>query len=143
MHLSYLMTFHLKILKLDFLINSRHKVGERYNDRFAPYSDKIKFCSAKEPESKMVYFHYPILIENRDDIANKLRRNSGIDTRICWPKPIYDQKMYSSGKLESRRHSCPVAEEVSKKILNLPIYPSMLTDQVDEVADALIEELDR
>ena len=78
------------------------------------------------------------MIPNRDSIAKKLKKIYGIDTRIAYPKPIYKQDMYAKKKLKFKKLKCKNTEEISKKILNLPIYPQMKNNEIDYVAKALI-----
>ena len=79
------------------------------------------------------------MISKRDYVAKKLKENYGIDTRIAYPKPIYKQEMYLSNKLKFKKFRCKNTEEISKKILNLPIFPQMKKSEIEYVADAVIK----
>jgi len=127
--------------KMKSMLNKRRQVAEEYDREFQKYEDKIKVVSTSYENSSNAYFFYPILIENRDKIAASLLDKHGIDTRIAYPMPVYEQEVYKSGALKSRKMHCPVAEEVTSKILNLPIFPSMTHDMIAEVCDKLLEEL--
>ena len=75
--------------------------------------------------NKSTYMLYSILIEN-ETIREKIRiglENEGIETRINFPsmhlQPVYVEKYgYAEGRL-------PISEDVSKRILGLPIYINM------------------
>ena len=127
--------------KLQKMIEGRRQVAETYNSIFAAHHDKITLPQIIHPKSKVVYFLYPILIQNRDDIARTLLQKYGIDTRIAYPVPIYKQPMYETGDLKYIKMECPVAEEVTKMILNLPIYPNMPTHIVNHIGKTLLDEL--
>ena len=77
----------------------------------------------------------------RNKVAQILREKYGIDSRIAYPKPIYDQPLYKKKIVSSKKMDCPVAEMISKKILNLPIFPQMKDEQIDYVAKSLIKIL--
>ena len=77
----------------------------------------------------------------RDKIANLLREKHGIDTRIAYPMPLFKQEVYASGRVKCRYMECPVAEEVTSQILNLPIFPDMSEEMVETVVYAIRDEL--
>ena len=129
-----------QLKKLDYILSGRANVANLYNKYFAEYKDLINVSSNKA-DSINSYFLYPILINNRDKVANRLKENHGIDTRISWPKPIYEQTLYSSGDHLFKKNDCPNTEMISKIILNLPMYPSMNDDDIHYVANSLISEL--
>ena len=72
---------------------------------------------------------------------NVLRKKYGIDTRIAYPMPVYKQELYSLGKTKCRHFECPIAEEVTAQILNLPIFPDMSTEMIEAVVYAIEEEI--
>ena len=84
---------------------------------------------------------YPILIDNRDKVAKKLLNSHGIDTRIAYPMPIYEQPIYKNQICKSRHHRCPNALYISSRILNLPIFPDMKKNQIKYVVRCLNNSL--
>ena len=70
--------------------------------------------------------------ENRDKVKSYLAEK-GIDTNISWPMPIYEQAIYQRFK----KDVCPVAEEITKKILCLPIFFQITKKQQDYVIEHL------
>ena len=81
------------------------------------------------------------LINNRDKVANVLKEKYGVDTRISWQKPIYEQTLYSSRDNLYKKNDCSNTEIICKKILNLPMYPSMGIEDIKYVAESVISEL--
>ncbi len=127
--------------KLPGMLEERKRVAAKYDERFLEHRNKISIVTTKYENSQNAYFFYPVLMKDRDRIAVSLLEKYGIETRIAYPMPVYKQETFSSGKFKFRKMDCPVAEDVTSEILNLPIYPSMKDEVVDEVADALIKEL--
>jgi len=76
-------------------------------------------------------------------VSYVLREKYGIDTRIAYPMPLYKQEVFASGKLKYRKMECPIAEEVTSKILNLPIFPSMTDDMIEQVCRAIFKEIEK
>jgi len=77
-----------------------------------------------------VYHVYAILTEERDALLKYLG-DRGVPCIIYYPQPLHLQKVYAD--LGGRPGDLPVAEEVSRRILPLPIYPEMTDEQVDYV----------
>ena len=55
--------------------------------------------------------------------------------------PVYEQALFASKSLAFRKMHCPVAEDVTSRILNLPIFPAMEDSMVTEVAESLLKEI--
>lgn len=130
-----------QIRKLPKFLKERKRVAARYDRLFATKRDKIFTVATENKDSLNAYFFYPILIGNRDRVAYALRKKHGIDTRIAYPMPVYEQELYASGKLKFRKTKCPVAEEITSKILDLPIYPSLTDEMIDYVCSAIFKEI--
>ena len=123
--------------KLDWILSSRKNIAEIY-DNFFSQTDSIIYLSDSEI-SRNSYFLYPIQIDERDYIANQLLEKYGIDTRISWPKAIYEQALYSSGDNPFKKYDCSNTELSTRRILNLPLFPSMTEDQVAYVSESLMK----
>jgi dTDP-4-amino-4,6-dideoxygalactose transaminase len=94
------------------------------------------------PESNCInaYFFYPVLIPHRDRVASLLRER-GVDTRIAYPMAVYKQDMFVNSENSCKFQECPVAEEFTSKVLNLPIFPDMKEEEINYVAANLIDIL--
>ncbi len=94
--------------------------------------------SCERENSKNAYFFYPILVQDRDGLSDFLKAN-GVDTRIAYPMPLYEQKLYSEGENLCRVTPCPVTESFTSRVLNLPIFPGLTDDQVDQISDLVLK----
>lgn len=127
--------------KLGYMLQERKRVADTYNSFFENHTG-IKVMKCNYPQSAQAYFFYPILVEDRDDLALELR-SKGIDTRIAYPMPIYEQEVYSKNKLPYRATPCPIAKEFTAKVLNLPIFPSLKDEQVVHIAEAVLRFIEK
>jgi dTDP-3-amino-3,4,6-trideoxy-alpha-D-glucose transaminase len=85
-----------------------------------------------ELDAGHVYHLFPVLASSRDQLQVDLR-SRGVETLVHYPIPIPRQPAlaaYASG-------SCPVAEQVTREVLSLPLYPSLPDEAVETVAAAL------
>jgi perosamine synthetase len=121
--------------KLPQLLAGRARVAARYRSQLAS-SNQIHCAPNPDPGTELSNFFFPVLVENRDEVAKRLL-SSGVDTRVAYPMPVYEQEVYASGRARSRTLPSPVAEWVTARILNLPIYADMRDEQADRVAATL------
>ncbi len=130
-----------QLSKLENFVQKRNIIAKRYDDLFKNNTNKIQILKRRSKEYRNSYFLYPILLNNRDKIAKNLLKLYGIDTRIAYPMPIYEQPLYSKKIHKYVSMDCPNTKYVTKKILNLPIYPTMSIKDVDKVYQAVIKEV--
>lgn len=79
-----------------------------------------------------VFHLFPVRSDARERVQSRLRA-AGIETLIHYPVPIPRQPALAS----EQPADCPVADRVCAEVLSLPLYPSLPTDAVSRVADAL------
>ncbi|MDA2932981.1 DegT/DnrJ/EryC1/StrS family aminotransferase [Acidobacteria bacterium AH-259-D05] len=130
-----------QLRKLPELLEGRRRVAEKYDELFSINDLNVKTVKTLREDSRNAYFFYPILIDDRNRIADVLREKHGIDTRIAYPMPVYKQELYKSGKAQCRHLECPIAEQVTSRILNLPIFSDMSDEMIETVVDAIKEEI--
>jgi len=128
--------------KLPSFLDKRINIAKKYDELFDQLDLNIKTISISRKNSINPYFLYPILIDNRDQVALYIKNKFGIDTRIAYSMPVYKQKLYSEEGAKYKKMDCPVAEFVTSQILNLPIFPDMNVDMIEKVVlsikDAII-----
>ncbi len=83
---------------------------------------------------KHVYHVYAVSTKERDRLFNELR-NKGIGVIIHYPYPLHLQKAYS--RLGYKQGDFPVAENVCRKIISLPIHPYISKRQLNFVASSI------
>lgn len=124
----------VKMKYIEDAIKKRETVAGWYFERLRG-CDFIKFPKVKG-DQKPVYYVFNILAENRDGLAEHLKKNE-IGYSIYYPMPLHLQKCFSY--LGYKKGDFPVAERVSQNILALPIYPEITDDEVDFVCKTIKE----
>jgi dTDP-4-amino-4,6-dideoxygalactose transaminase len=84
--------------------------------------------------SKAVYHLYVVRTSDREGLMSHLKE-AGIGVGIHYPIPLHLQKAYTS--LNYTVGDFPVAEEVSSKIVSLPMLPQLTLLQQTKVAAAI------
>ncbi|MEW6171015.1 MAG: DegT/DnrJ/EryC1/StrS family aminotransferase [Candidatus Omnitrophota bacterium] len=125
----------IKLKNLDKWNQLRRKNAEIYNN-FLRDLDVV--LPKEENNVKHVYHAYSIRLKNRDKIVQKLC-SRGISTSIYYPIPLHLQPAYK--ELNYKKGSFPIAEKVSRDMLNLPIYPYLEKAKIEFIAKVLKEIL--
>ena len=91
----------------------------------------------ERPGSRHVYHLYVIQADDRDTLREWLR-SRGVATGVHYPIPVHLQPAFQS--FGYARGSLPITEAKASRVLSLPVYPELTTEQVHYVAQC-IEEL--
>ena len=117
----------VKLPHLEAWNQRRRQIAARYDAGLAGLPLELPVTPATNTH---VYHVFAVLSERRDALQQFLQEH-GVPTIIYYPKPLHLQKVYAD--LGFREGDFPVAEEISRKILPLPMYPELTDDQVDYV----------
>lgn len=110
----------------------RQRNAELYNN-FLKENRQIKIPKAQD-DGKHVYHLYVVQVSNRDKTINYLRKK-GIMASIHYPLPLHLQKAFKF--LGYKKGDLPVSEEVSKKVMSLPMYPELDERKIKFICDSL------
>ena len=81
--------------------------------------------------ARHVYHIYAIRVQERDQVM-WLLKEKGIQCGVHYPVPIHLQKAYQS--LGYKNGAFPIAEQISKEFISLPMFPELTKAQVEMVA---------
>jgi dTDP-4-amino-4,6-dideoxygalactose transaminase len=90
----------------------------------------------EEQFSKSVYHLYVIHVENRDELQSYLSAK-GIATGLHYPMPLHLQEAYRH--LDYQKGAFPVTEHSAAHLLSLPMFPELKKDQIEYVAEQVIQ----
>lgn len=85
-----------------------------------------------------VYHLYAVKTTNREHLMSTLR-TAGIQTGIHYPYPVHLLPAFSD--LGFRAGSFPVAEEMAKQELSLPMFPELTSKEIESVAHAVYNSI--
>lgn len=121
----------VKLQQLDKWNNERNRIAQRYLEEIK--NDKITL--PKEFEGKNSVWHlFVVRTNNRDDFEKYLNEN-GIGTTIHYPIPIHMQDSYID--LGVKEGELPIAEEIAKTVLSIPMFYGMTEEEVSYVIDLI------
>ena len=97
-------------------------------------------CPQDDPQDEAVYHLYVVRVPKRDGFRAHLE-GKGIATGIHYPVPVHLQPAYR--ELGYSEGDFPVTERLTREIVSLPMHPFLQQADVQHVAAAAAEFLDR
>jgi len=91
---------------------------------------------AERPDARHVYHLYVVRCAERDRLQAALK-GQGIGTGVHYPVPVHRQPAYRHLGLGSG--TLPVSERLAGEVLSLPLYPELSDEQVERVAQAIVD----
>ena len=108
--------------------NQRKEIAKWYNEALQDRQELV--LPFVQENADHVYHLYVIRCSKREKIQKELAEK-GVQTMIHYPVPPHLQKAYKH--LEFRQGDFPIAEEIAKTCLSLPIWPGMLKSDIDKI----------
>jgi dTDP-4-amino-4,6-dideoxygalactose transaminase len=89
----------------------------------------------KEAEfAQSVYHIYVILVDDRDGLQSYLAEK-GVTTGLHYPLPLHLQKAYAP--MGFKKGDFPVSERIAERLLSLPMYAELTTEQIGYVVTCI------
>jgi perosamine synthetase len=111
------------------------------NAAFLNKSIKIKGISTPYQANNVrhVYHQYVVRIEDsfassREKLMEYLQAK-GIGSAAHYPKAVYEQPLYR--ELGYTNENCPVSEDVSRRVMSLPVHPSLSEEDLQYIAKTI------
>lgn len=122
----------IKLRHLDNFNARRRASADFYNRELGELVDCVTTPYA-DGHGRHVYHQYTILSPRRDTIQSALTA-AGIASAIYYPVPLHRQEMFAATHGEV---SLPVAEQVARECLSLPISPMLDEAQASRVCETV------
>ena len=122
----------IKLAHLDQWNMERNSIAEKYAAQLKGVGDLV--LPEIIPEATSVFHQYVIRTGKRNELQKFLSVNE-IETSIHYPVPPHLQRAYA--ELNYKKGDLPVAEEIAKTCLSLPIYPGLTDEQIDHVVEKI------
>lgn len=120
---------NVQLKHLPAVIARKQQIAARYDAALANISGlNIPFRDAK---STHVFHQYTLRITNRRAELKKYLAEAGIDTMVYYATPMHLQKAYASAAHPAG--TFPVAEQLSKEVLSIPIHTTLTNAEIDFV----------
>jgi len=130
---------YMQLKRLDELNGARQALAETYDKRLSGLAPAIKTPSTRS-EATHVFQMYTI--EVMDGSRNKLLQSlmaSGIGASVHYDPPVHLHPYYLNHG--THRGMLPETEALASRLITLPLYPGMSTEEQDWVIECLERQL--
>ncbi len=122
----------VKLKGLDRWNDARRDTAKQYLNRVQ--NPLIQMPVAVSDDYEHIYHVFVIRCEDRDRLEQYLS-DAGIGTVKHYPIPMHMQEAYKDLKIP--QGALPIAEQISRTVLSIPMYYGMTQEQIDYVIDQL------
>lgn len=123
---------NVKIKYLETFNKKREEIAERYNKAF----ESIKDIVTPQISCGSVWHQYAFCSSYKNELGDFLASKS-VGSAAFYPVPLHLQKAFSY--LNYKDGDLPVAEELSRRTVCLPIYPELMREEQEYVIDCVKE----
>jgi UDP-2-acetamido-2-deoxy-ribo-hexuluronate aminotransferase len=120
---------NVQLKYLPAAIARKQQIAARYDAALANITGLI--IPVKDAKSTHVFHQYTLRIATRRDELKKYLADAGIDTMVYYATPMHLQKAYANAAHPAG--SFPIAEQLSKEVLSIPIHTTLTDAEVDMV----------
>ncbi|MER5865539.1 DegT/DnrJ/EryC1/StrS family aminotransferase [Kitasatospora sp. NPDC002040] len=121
-----------RLPKLDGFLTARRQIAEEYQERLAHLAPDL--LTPPDGYDHRAVYTYVVRAARRDELKEFLA-GEGIETVVYYPKPLHLQPAFAY--LGHRPGDFPVAEQLAREALALPLHPDMRPGDVARVASAV------
>ena len=123
----------IKLRRLHAWTERRREIAREYRKLLEPAKLQLP---VDDPQDECVYHQFVIYVKNRASVITQLAER-GIESAVHYPKPVHLQPAYSS--LGYPAGTFPHAELACERVLSIPLFPEMTAEQIQYVANAVLE----
>ena len=130
----------IKLRHLDAYATARNKVANYYDAAFAG-NPSIK-TPVRSMRSTHVFHQYTLMVNNIDRAELRAYLASkDIPAMIYYPLPLHEQKAYANSRYA--KGSFPVAEQLCKSVISLPIHTEMDEEQLEHITSSVLSFINK
>ncbi len=119
----------LTVQSAERAVARREALAARYRERLADVAE-ISFQRI-EPRDRTTYKDFALLCADRDGLETRLK-DAGVQTKRYF-RPAHAMRAYKA----HARGKLPVTESVASRVLCVPMYNELATDDLDRIADTI------
>lgn len=122
-----------KLKRLDEYNAQRREAADAYDERFK--DNLMLTIPYRAPYAYHVFHQYTLRVQEGRDALQQYLKAQDIPSMIYYPVPLHISKAYA--KYGYREGDFPVAEQMAKEVISLPMHSELDTEQIDYIAEAV------
>jgi perosamine synthetase len=120
--------------RLEGFLKARERNAKYLMERLSGVKG-VKFTQDAKDRTHVFYLYTLHLRKNRDRVAKALS-GVGIGAAVYWPTPVHRTPLYT--KLGYAKKKLPRTEDAARRVLSLPVYPGLSSEDLERVADGFL-----
>jgi len=127
--------------RLEYIVKRRNEIARSYQEHLKDMDGITTFYTP--PHIRHSFYKFPVLLEdgiNTEDLIKTLKSKYGVETGRVYYPPCHLQPVYKE-LFGYKEGIYPVAEEVLRKVVCLPVYVQMQNHEIDYVIDSFRKAL--
>jgi dTDP-4-amino-4,6-dideoxygalactose transaminase len=124
----------VKLQYLDSWTAGRQSHAEQYGKLFEQYRVPVKVQQPESYQTRHIYNQFVITCDRRDELRAWLTEHQ-IGSEIYYPLSLHLQTCFAG--LGYSEGDFPVSEELTRRVLALPIYPELQREDIEYVVDRI------
>jgi dTDP-4-amino-4,6-dideoxygalactose transaminase len=125
----------IKLAHLRGYTERRRGHAAYYNSALAPCRGSAFTLPSELPGCHHVWNQYTLRVANNRDQLRTFLSERGIASGVYYPLPLHRQECFVTAETTS----LPVAEQLARECLSIPVYSELTKEQLEIVADAIGE----
>ena len=134
----------IKLRHLDHWNAARRQAADNYRQLLLPMADQIQ-CPVSLDKTTPVFHQFTLQLSGQGSTErNTIQQHmadDGVQTMIYYPVPLYSQNTHRALNLSAS--SFPICEAVSQKVISLPMFPEITSDEQETVVNVLKNALNK
>lgn len=120
-----------KLMNKDDVIKHRKRIVSIYQNYFPS-----EYRRLQSEKSEIVFLRFPLLVNNKDEILAKAKEKR-VELGDWFLSPLHPN-LDGWEKVFYQKGGCPIAEDISKKIINLPTHEKISEKEANRIAEFVI-----
>lgn len=118
---------------VDRIIEERKRISNLYDEKIKSKNVQKQYFSKGV---KRNYAYYPVVLKDQSSVANVIEK---LKRKDIHPRRYFYPSLNTLPYLESKQ-SCPISEDISKRIMCLPLYGDLDERIVEEISEVINNE---
>lgn len=116
---------------IDNIINRRRHLSDLYKEQLASHHVAISYPEIPDG-TEYNYSYFPIIFPSEEDLLHAKQKLNSFN---IYPRRYFYPSLNTVPYVEYQ--ACPISEDISKRVLCLPLYPDLLDEQVKSLVNKL------
>lgn len=115
---------------IDEIIKDRKRVVERYNSHLAGKFQLLELT----PDTEYNYAYYPLVFKDEDTMHETVEK---LNAQDIYPRRYFFPSLNTLPYIKEA-HDCPISEDISQRIVCLPLYVGLEDEIIDKICEVLL-----